>query len=57
MAKAEFMQGIKHLNSMLDAGTEKLDGDALFDLCDLDRSGEVELDEFCECYRLYSALI
>jgi len=57
ISKAEFIKGIGALNKLKPPHSEDLDAESLFELCDLDNSGEVELDEFCECYRLYAALI
>jgi len=58
--RSEFLRGVDVLNKVLQEKSNDhadLDGGALFDLCDLDNSETIELDEFCECYRLLSATI
>ena len=60
MDKGEFLKGIKALNTHLEEwgqGAEPLDGDQLFGIIDIDKTGVIELDEFCECFRLMSVTI
>ncbi len=55
--RAEFTNGLRVLNSHLVSEGEELsvmnNPDELFDVLDIDGSGHIELDEFCESYRLF----
>ena len=52
----EFVKGIKVLNDHIvdhhSEVTEPLDAEALLAVMDIDKSGHVEFDEWCECFRL-----
>ena len=52
----EFIKGVKVLNDHIEdhhsAYTDPLDAEALLAVIDIDKSGHIEFDEFCECFRL-----
>ena len=48
----EFTQGVAKLNEVADDGSMHLDAAELFSLVDLDSSGEIDINEFCEAFRL-----
>merc|ERR1712166_334657 len=48
----EFTQGVAKLNEIADDGSMHLDANELFSLVDLDSSGEIDINEFCEAFRL-----
>eukprot|EP00658_Telonema_sp_P-2_P036872 TRINITY_DN26590_c0_g1_i3.p1 TRINITY_DN26590_c0_g1~~TRINITY_DN26590_c0_g1_i3.p1 ORF type:complete len:305 (-),score=79.60 TRINITY_DN26590_c0_g1_i3:207-1121(-) len=49
---AEFSKGVNHLNKQIEDPELRLDAAELFELLDLDRSGEIDMNEFCEAFRL-----
>ena len=58
VSKEEFTKGVQVLNDHFREApnhsslTEELDAEELLDVIDLDKSGNIEFDEFCECFRL-----
>jgi len=54
--KKEFTKGVSVLNDHIKEqdpeSVELLDSEVLFNLLDIDGGGSIELDEFCECFRL-----
>lgn len=49
--RAEFVEGVRILNEEL-SPENQIDALYIFDIIDLDHSGEIDLNEFCESYRL-----
>ena len=47
----EFTQGIAKLNELQEDDAMHLNAQELFELVDLDHSGEIDINEFCEAFR------
>lgn len=48
----EFETGVNHLNAQIEDESLRLNASELFELVDLDQSGAIDMNEFCEAFRL-----